>query len=87
MVGISQNEFLLAKSKDNTPGAMTPDLICLLDLETGQPITTEQIRYGFRVLVFGLSCDPQWRTQHGLELVGPKYFGYDYTYAPIGDLN
>ena len=62
-----QNEFLLAKSKEGNPIAMTPDLICLLDLETGQPITTEQIRYGFRVLVFGLSCDPQWRTKHGLE--------------------
>ena len=82
-----QNEFLLAKSKEGNPIAMTPDLICLLDLETGQPITTEQIRYGFRVLVFGLSCDPQWRTKHGLELVGPKYFGYDYEYTPIENLN
>jgi len=82
-----QNEFLLAKSTEGKPIAMTPDLICLLDLETGQPITTEQIRYGFRVLVFGLSCDPQWRTKHGLELVGPKYFGYDYEYTPIENLN
>jgi len=82
-----QNEFLLAKSHKNKPIAMTPDLICLLDLETGQPITTEQIRYGFRVLVFGLPCDPQWRTKNGLELVGPQYFGYDYDYTPIESLS
>ena len=78
-----QNEFLLAETPDGEARAMTPDLICLLDLETGQPITTEQIRYGFRVIVFGLPCDPQWRTNRGLELVGPRYFGDDRDYQPI----
>jgi DUF917 family protein len=61
-------------------------LICLLDLETGQPITTEQMRYGFRIIVFGLPCNPQWRSKHGLELVGPGYFGYDKEYRPIEEL-
>lgn len=82
-----QNEFLIARSNDGAPRAITPDLICLLDLETGQPITTEQIRYGFRVIVFGLPCDPQWRSEHGLELVGPRYFGYELDYQPIEELN
>ncbi|MFK8081739.1 MAG: DUF917 domain-containing protein [Granulosicoccus sp.] len=82
-----QNEFLLARTEGSDPLAMTPDLICLLDLETGQPITTEQIRYGFRVVVFGLPCDPQWRTARGLELVGPRYFGYDVDFTPIEELN
>jgi len=82
-----QNEFLIAKTSDGTPRAITPDLICLLDLETGQPITTEQIRYGFRVIVFGLPCNPQWRSEHGLELVGPGYFGYELEYQPIEKLN
>jgi len=68
-------------------GFATPDLICLLYLETGQPITTEQIRYGFRVIVFGLPCNPQWCSDKGLELVGPRYFGYDLDYQPINDLN
>lgn len=78
-----QNEFLMAETDRGEVRAMTPDLICLLDLETGTPITTEQIRYGFRVIVFGLPCDPQWRTDKGLELVGPGYFGYDQDYIPI----
>jgi len=82
-----QNEFLIAKTADGKPKAITPDLICLLDLESGQPITTEQIRYGFRVIVFGLPCNPQWRSEHGLELVGPKYFGYELEYQPIEKLN
>lgn len=82
-----QNEFLMAENEAGEPVAMTPDLICLLDLETGQPITTEQMGYGYRVIVFGLPCDPKWRSDHGLDLVGPKYFGYDCNYQPIEDLN
>lgn len=81
-----QNEFLVAETEDGTALATTPDLICLLDLETGVPITTEQMGYGFRVIVFGLPCDPKWRSDHGLELVGPKYFGYGHEYVPIEDL-
>ena len=82
-----QNEFLVAETADGAPLATTPDLICLLDLETGVPITTEQMGYGFRVIVFGLPCDPKWRSDHGIELVGPAYFGYEHTYTPIEDLS
>ncbi|WP_424929435.1 DUF917 domain-containing protein [Amaricoccus tamworthensis] len=82
-----QNEFLMAETGDGTPRAMTPDLICLLDLETGEPITTEQMAYGYRVIIFGLPCDPKWRSDHGLKLVGPGYFGYDADYVPIEELN
>lgn len=78
-----QNEFLIAEDQTGAARAMTPDLICLLDLETGEPITTEQMRYGFRVIVLGLKCDPKWRSPHGLSLVGPGYFGYDHAYRPI----
>ena len=81
-----QNEFLLAEDDKGKPLAMTPDLICLLDLETGQPITTETMGYGYRVIVFGLPCDPKWRSKHGLELVGPKYFGYELDYKPIEEI-
>lgn len=81
-----QNEFLVAETEDGTLLASTPDLICLLDLETGLPITTETMGYGFRVIVFGMPCDPAWRTEHGLQLVGPRYFGYEYDYVPIEDL-
>ncbi|MEM0934299.1 MAG: DUF917 domain-containing protein [Pseudomonadota bacterium] len=81
-----QNEFLVAEAEDGRALATTPDLICLLDLETGVPITTETMAYGFRVIVFGLPCDPAWRSDHGLRLVGPGYFGYAHDYVPIEDL-
>lgn len=62
-----------------------PDLITVLELETGEPITTEGLCYGFRVPVLGMPCALQWRTPAGLELVGPRYFGYDIDYVPVED--
>ncbi|HBG99060.1 MAG TPA: DUF917 domain-containing protein [Rhodobacteraceae bacterium] len=78
-----QNEFLVAEDETGAPLALTPDLICLLDLETGQPITTEQMAYGFRVIVSGMPCDPKWRSAQGLQLAGPGYSGYDHRYTPV----
>ena len=70
------NEHLVAQ-RGHEVLASVPDLIIVLDSETGQPITTEELRYGFRVTVLAAPCDPRWRTDAGLELVGPRYFGYD----------
>ncbi|MFA1820851.1 DUF917 domain-containing protein [Virgibacillus oceani] len=80
-----QNEFLLAES-DGQPVCITPDLICLLDHESGRPITTEGLRYGLRCVVIGIACDDKWRTEKGIETVGPGYFGYDMDYTPIEKL-
>ncbi|MDX2138809.1 MAG: DUF917 domain-containing protein [Chloroflexota bacterium] len=77
-----QNENLVAII-DETPVVTVPDLIATLDIDTGEPITTEGLRYGFRVAIIAMPCAPQWRTPAGLELVGPKYFGYDIPYVPV----
>src|SRR3954467_1082693 len=71
-----QNEHLIA-TVDGQPVATTPDLIVLLDRDTGEPITTEALRYGHRVAVLAAPCDQRWHSTAGLELVGPRYFGYD----------
>jgi DUF917 family protein len=80
----TQNEHLVAQRGEEVL-ASTPDLIIVLDSENGQPITTEDLRYGFRVTVVAVPCDPRWRSPEGLELVGPRYFGYDFDYVPIED--
>jgi uncharacterized protein len=77
-----QNEYLLAE-RDGDPVATTPDLICVLETDTGEPITTESMRYGNRVTVLGIPTDPRWTTPAGLRLVGPRYFGYDVDYRPL----
>ncbi|HVA93061.1 MAG TPA: DUF917 domain-containing protein [Chloroflexota bacterium] len=77
-----QNENLIAL-RDDEPVATVPDLITVLDAESGEPITTESLRFGFRVVVVGMPCAPAWRTAAGLALVGPKVFGYDVEFRPL----
>ncbi|WP_246009203.1 DUF917 domain-containing protein [Brevibacillus fluminis] len=81
MIGF-QNEFLVAKVDDEIV-TTTPDLITALDLETGFPITTEVLRYGSRVALIAIPCDPKWRTEKGIQVAGPRYFGYDIDYTPL----
>jgi DUF917 family protein len=77
-----QNENLVA-TVEGEIRATTPDLICLVDTETFIPIPTDALKYGKRVLVAGLQCYEGWRTQRGIEIVGPRYFGYDTDYIPV----
>lgn len=77
-----QNEHLVA-SRDGVVQASVPDLICVLDTDSGEPVTAETMRYGLRVSVIAAPCDARWRTPEGLALVGPAYFGYEHEYVPV----
>lgn len=79
-----QNEYLIAR-RDGAVAAVVPDLICLVDLETGQPVTTEIVRYGLRVAVLRVPAPELLRTPEALRVVGPAAFGYTGTeYTPGG---
>ena len=57
--------------------ARVPDLISIVDNDTGEPIPTEDVRYGQRVVVLTLPCHPLLKTTQALEIVGPQAFGYN----------
>ena len=76
----------IAARKGDKILAMVPDLVCILDRETAEPITTEALKYGQRVRVVGVSVPPVMRTPEALAVFGPKYFGVSDTYTPIEDL-
>ena len=80
-----QNEHLAVRI-DGEFKVTVPDLIAVLDVDTGEPITTEGMRYGFRVAIIAFPCADKWRTPGGLELVGPRYFGYYTDYIPVEDI-
>ncbi len=77
-----RNEHLVAMENGEVITSV-PDLIAILDNERGDPITTENLRYGFRVTVLGIPCDDKWRTPAGLELAGPAHFGFDVEFVPV----
>nr|WP_235022315.1 DUF917 domain-containing protein [Amycolatopsis alkalitolerans] len=76
-----QNEHLVA-ARDGSTLASVPDLICVLHTETSEAVTTETLRFGQRVTVIAAPADPRWHTEAGIELAGPRYFGYDID--PVG---
>ena len=77
-----QNEFLVARRGEDVL-ASVPDLITVVDSDTGEPTTTEELRYGFRVAVLAAPCDKRWRTEAGLAIVGPRCFGYDFDFVAL----
>lgn len=81
-----QNENLICLV-DGQPKCITPDLISVLDAETGMPITTEGLKFGMRCIVIGMPADNKWRTEAGIKAVGPRYFGYDMDFVPLEELN
>lgn len=80
-----QNENLIA-AIDGEVITSVPDLITIIDSESTLAITTEHLKYGFRVNVIVMKCDDKWRTEKGLRTVGPRYFGYDIDYKPMEEL-
>lgn len=77
-----QNENLTARQGGRLV-AIVPDLICVVDHETAEPITTEGLRYGQRVRVLGISTPDLMRTPAALETFGPVAFGLDDEFVPV----
>jgi uncharacterized protein len=81
-----QNENLVAL-EDGRVLASVPDIITVLDDESGAAITTERLRYGQRVSVISLPCHEIWRSENGIATAGPRAFGYEFDYRPVEELN
>ena len=63
---------------------IVPDLIVVLDADSGEAISTEMLRYGQRVAVLALPCHPLLRSPEALDVVGPKGFGFgDIAFKPM----
>ncbi|MGP4021043.1 DUF917 domain-containing protein [Saccharopolyspora sp. 5N708] len=80
-----QNENLVALI-DGEVRCVVPDLVCVLDAEQAEPITTEALRYGQRVTVIGISTPDLMRTPEALAVFGPTAFGLPYDFHPVETL-
>jgi DUF917 family protein len=83
-----QNENLVAwrgtRDQRGEVVACVPDLICMMETDSGEPITTEQLRYGLRVTILAIPCTDKFRTEAALKVVGPAAFGYpDVVFEPL----
>ncbi|MCK8615310.1 DUF917 domain-containing protein [Gordonia sp. C13] len=80
-----QNEHLIAKEGD-TVLAIVPDLISVLDTETGLAINTESLRFGQRVQVIGIATPSIMRTPEALDVFGPSAFGVEEPWVPLENI-
>lgn len=81
---IFQNEYLLVKH-NNTIAGTTPDIITIVDIESGMPIASETILFGMRVAILLIKAPDLWISESGLALVGPQVFGYPVPYKASFD--
>jgi len=81
-----QNEWLNLRV-DGEIKCVPPDLIAIVDSETGEPIRTDIMKYGYRGTIILLPAHERMRTPAGIErFFGPRCFGYDMDYVPVEEL-
>ncbi|MBM23430.1 MAG: hypothetical protein CMD78_04080 [Gammaproteobacteria bacterium] len=75
---------------DDELDAISPDYIYNLNPETGESTTGGSGVGGYpldvEVVMIGVPAPEQWRSKKGIELMGPKHFGFDFEYTPIEKL-
>jgi hypothetical protein len=67
---------------NDKPFVTSPDLISLMD-PNGNPITNNALAKDLKVYVIGFKAHKIFRTEKGLEILGPKHFGFNIEYTPI----
>ena len=79
-----KNENLLAW-RDDVLDITCPDNIIMVDAESGKGMYNmgDQAQRGRKVAVLGVSAEEIWKTKRGLEVFGPRHFGFDLPYKPL----
>jgi DUF917 family protein len=74
---------------DGEPDVMSPDLIANLDPATGDTVFAQGLGaypLNAEVAIVAIRSSPKWRTPKGIEVLGPRAFGFDFDYVPVGSL-
>lgn len=61
----------------------SPDIIIVVNADNGEPIANPSLSIGDRVAVIGLQARPVFRSEKGINILGPRAFGFDCDYVPI----
>jgi DUF917 family protein len=77
-----KNEYH-ASWRDGKPFVTSPDSLIMVDLTTGEPAISYDFSVGDRLAVVGRRAHEVHRTQKGIEVLGPRHFGFDLDYVPI----
>ena len=62
-----------------------PDLICVVEKATGYPGTNPNCTDGMEVAVLGFHCHEIWTRDRALEILNPRFFGFDMDCVFLGE--
>ena len=68
------------------PYVASPDMLIVVNRKTGEPLANFDIAEGQHVAVIGLRAVEQFRSPKGIDILGPRHFGYEIDYTPIETL-
>ncbi len=77
-----QNENIISWL-DDKPYATVPDLICFFNLDEAMPQLNPYAVVGEQAAIAVLPAPAEWTTPRGLEVFGPRSFGFDFDYKPF----
>jgi len=77
-----QNENIISWKNDKI-FVTVPDSINIIDNNRNSPLLNPDAKVGDDISIFALRSHEQWRTEKGLEIFGPKFFGYDIEYKTV----
>jgi DUF917 family protein len=80
-----QNENIISW-KNGEIFITVPDSINIVDNEKNMPLLNPFGEKGMEVTVFAIKAFEEWRSEKGLEVFGPKFFGYDIEYKKMEDI-
>jgi DUF917 family protein len=74
---------------DGKPDVMSPDYLYNLDARTGDAVTSRELGgypVGAEVAMVARRAHQAWRTPKGIEIIGPRHFGFEFDYVPLEEL-
>lgn len=71
-----KNEYMISWKNDE-PFVTCPDLLCVVESRTGHPITNPNCKVGDEITVLGFEVHDLWKTEKGLSILCPRFFGFD----------
>ncbi|MBG9981072.1 DUF917 domain-containing protein [Facklamia sp. DSM 111018] len=71
--------------ENEEPIITSPDVITIVDIKTGEPFPNPILAEGQEVAVIGVKSREVFNNKRGLDVLGPRYFGYDVDYISVDE--
>lgn len=68
--------------RDGEVDVTVPDLICVVEKTSARAVNNPWAKKGLEVVVLAFPAPKEWLTPRGLEILVPRFFGFDFDYRP-----